>query len=355
MILSDIQFQNTLQANYMKNEDDATMTMEKIAKIAGVSKPTVSRVLNNYPHVAKKTREKVLEAASKYGYSINRQAQRLRAKQSNAIAVMLDFPSFDGDSVSDPFIFDLLSGISHKLTENSQDLLLLSPPLDDKVEFYQHLISSKNADGIIFLGRGLREYLLNDLAKTNVPFVVWGSSLENSPFCTIGSDGFDGGIQAGKYLIDKGRRNILFVGDTRHKEIYARRAGLQQAVNDSELEIKVMNLTTSSFSADLNYNLAINLAKSGTKLPDALFTYSDSTAIAFISAFSQIGLKAPEDYNIVGYNNINLSKNFQPSLTSINQNSKEAGKLLVENLEKIINKEKPSSVLLKAKLIDRGS
>lgn len=331
------------------------VTMDEIARLAGVSKPTVSRVLNDNPNVASATRSKVLAVAAEHGYSINKHAQRLRAKQSNSIAVMLDFPSYGGTGVSDPFIFDLLSGVSEALTSRGQDLLLVSPPEEDSIEFYQSLTASKGADGIIFLGRGLRESLLKKLSKTKIPFVVWGSAMSESPFCCVGSDGFEGGKKAGEYLIAKGRRHILFVGDTRHKEIYARRAGLQQAVKESGLDVSIKDLAASNFSEERTFEAALSLIQSEESPPDALFAYSDTAAMAFISAFRMSGLNAPDDFNVVGYNNIRLAEYFYPPISTIEQDTHVAGRLLVEKLDQIMSGEKPVSENLEATFVDRNS
>ncbi|MFT7561874.1 MAG: DNA-binding LacI/PurR family transcriptional regulator [Flavobacteriales bacterium] len=330
------------------------VTMDDIARLAGVSKPTVSRVLSNHPNVSAKTRKKVLSVTSAKGYSINRHAQRLRAKQSNAIAVILDFPSYGGAGVSDPFILDLLSGVNHALIKSGKDLLLTSPPENDSLAYYQTLSSSKGADGLIFLGRGLREELLNELSHTDIPFVVWGSKIDESPFCCIGSDGFVGGVKAGEYLINKGRRNILFVGDTRHKEIYARRAGLQHAVNESPYDIVVRDLAASNFDDERTFQAALTLTQSDN-CPDALFAFSDTAAMAFMSAFRISGRSAPQDFNVVGYNNIRLAQYFYPPITTIEQDTELAGKFLVQALEQIIDGKRPPPIKLETNLIDRGS
>jgi len=257
--------------------------------------------------------------------------------------------------VSDPFIFDLLSGVSDALNTRGQDLLLVSPPKEDSVEFYQALIASNGADGIIFLGRGLREELLKELAETHIPFVVWGSAMGESPYCCVGSDGFEGGRLAGEYLISKGRSRILFVGDTRHKEIYARRAGLQQAVKDSGLDISVHDLAASNFSDERTFEAALTLIQSKGLPPDALFAYSDTVAMAFISAFRMSGLNVPEDFNVVGYNNIRLSEYYCPPLSTIEQDTHIAGRLLVEKLDEAMLGGKPASFNLETKFIDRDS
>ena len=100
------------------------ITMDDIAALAKVSKPTVSRALGNSPLVNVKTREHVLAVARQHGYAVNRNAQKLRHNRSNTIAVSIDFQSHQQNHVSDPFIFELLAGVSEALGELNQDLVL---------------------------------------------------------------------------------------------------------------------------------------------------------------------------------------------------------------------------------------
>ena len=88
------------------------ITMDDVARLANVSKPTVSRALSGHPNVTEQTRNKVLEVARKHGYAVNRNARKLREKHTNTVAVVLDFSSHRRDRISDPFIYELLAGLS---------------------------------------------------------------------------------------------------------------------------------------------------------------------------------------------------------------------------------------------------
>ena len=114
--------------------------MDDVARAANVSKPTVSRVLSNSPLVTAKTRERVLQAARAQGYAVNRNAQKLRQERCNTVAVVLDFGSHRHGAIGDPFIFELLAGVSEALSVREIDLLLSPARLDCMdafVEFFR--------------------------------------------------------------------------------------------------------------------------------------------------------------------------------------------------------------------------
>ena len=150
------------------------MTMDHIATLTNLSKATVSRALRDSPLVTGETKALVVEAARKCGYTVNKNAKRLRDKRTNTIAIALDFPSYPGQRISDPFIFELLTDIVNALSVREQDVLLCSPGVDSALS-YQNILGAKSADGIIFLGQGDKEEILEDLAKLKAPFVVWGA------------------------------------------------------------------------------------------------------------------------------------------------------------------------------------
>src|SRR5688500_701691 len=138
-------------------------TMHDIARLANVSMPTVSRVLNGSPLVSVETRDRVLEVARAQGYAVNRNAQKLRHTRTNTIAVMLDFGSHHHGAIGDPFIFELLAGVSEALSIRNQDLLLSPPGLDDARAF-RDFFQARGADGFIVLGQGKRDAMLRALA-----------------------------------------------------------------------------------------------------------------------------------------------------------------------------------------------
>lgn len=332
-----------------------SVTMEDIARMAHVSKPTVSRALRNSPLVTPETRKLVMDLAQKHGYVVNRNAQKLRQSRSDTIAVVLDFKSHRENRISDPFIFNLLAGVSEALGQREQDLLLCAPG-HAEIESLSAIIASRGADGIIFLGEGERRPDFVDLAALGVPFVVWGSVEQDQSYCAVGSDNFHGGFLAGQHLLDRGRSRFLFVGDSCFHEISQRRQGLVAALAKSDKPTHLSDLIMDGFSYASTLEAARAMIESDkATVPDAVFAASDTAAMALISALGDAGLSVPGDVSVVGYNNIPGAEYFSPPLTTIGQDVHMAGALLVEKLMLHIEGRAPASTMLDTRLIVRES
>lgn len=326
------------------------VNMGDIARLANVSKPTVSRVLNGSPLVNAETRERVLEVARQQGYAVNRNAQKLRQLRTDTIAVMLDFGSHrGGGSIADPFIFELLAGVSEALSIRNQDVLLSPSGINDARSCVD-LLRSRAADGFIFLGQGNREGLLSDLARTDAPFVVWGAVDPSNAYCAVGSDNRLGGRLAGELFAKRGATRWLFVGDTSHFEIRLRHEGLCEVASASGAEVEKLTIEHMAYASTYNAAKAW-LTTHGA--PDAVFCFSDTAAMAVISAFREAGRIAPRDYSLVGYNNIPPAAHFTPAITTIEQETHIAGSILVEKLMQQIDGGRAKSTMLPTRLILR--
>ncbi len=333
--------------------EKTTITMADIARLANVSKPTVSRALSNNPLVNRETRERVLSIAREHGYSVNRNAQKLRNKRTNTIAVSLDFLSHRQNHISDPFIFDLLAGVSEALGDRNQDLLLFAPGHND-LDAFQEILSSKGADGFIVLGQGHREQMLDDFARSGAPLVVWGAAGEDTPYCVVGSDNLRGGRLAGEYFIERGRRRFLFVGDRTHAELRQRYEGLASVARERD-DVSLDDVAISNFSWENAFDAANRYIDEAAAVPDAIFAYSDTAAMAFISAFDKRGYRVPEDVTVVGYNDIPSAAYFNPPITTVRQDTYEAGKLLVDKLMLMLDGETPETETLPTELVRRAT
>lgn len=328
-----------------------TMSMADIARLAKVSKPTVSRVLNGSPLVNPDTRDRVLSVAREHGYAVNRNAQKLRQARTDTVAVILDFGSHREGRIADPFIFELLAGVSEALAVRNQDLLLSPANLSD-ARSYVDLISARAADGFIFLGQGNREPLLRALARTRVPLVVWGAVDPDSPYCAVGSDNLLGGRLAGMHFLKRGARRWLFVGDTNHSEIRLRYDGLCEAAQEKAADMTIVQLPVEHMAYAAAFR-AVSTWLEGNPAPDAVFAFSDTAAMAVIAAFRQVGLSSPEDYALCGYNNIPPTADYTPAITTIEQETHLAGAILVERLMQQIDGVRARSVILPTRLIER--
>ncbi|MEG3123896.1 LacI family DNA-binding transcriptional regulator [Sphingomonas sp. GB1N7] len=327
------------------------LTMHDIARLANVSTPTVSRVLNGSLLVAAETRDRVLEVASAHGYAVNRNAQKLRNRRTNTIAVMLDFGSHRHGAIGDPFIFELLAGVSEALSIRNQDLLLSPPGLETAHDF-RNFFRARAADGFIVLGQGTRDAMLRKLARENLPLVLWGAVAADAPYCAVGSDNLSGGTLAGRHFLTNKRKRWLFVGDIQHEELRLRYEGLQQAaIGHGDVTIELLPIASMAFTATAEA-VAAYLATSAAH-PDAVFAFSDTAAMAALGSFRVIGLSAPKDFSLVGYNNIPPAAHFHPAITTIDQKTDLAGALLVEKLMQKIDGGRPLSVMLPTGIVLR--
>jgi DNA-binding LacI/PurR family transcriptional regulator len=327
------------------------VNMADIARLAKVSKPTVSRVLNGSPLVNSETRDRVLAVARAHGYAVNRNAQKLRQLRTDTVAVILDFGSHREGRIADPFIFELLAGVSEALAVRNQDLLLSPANLSD-ARSYADLISARAADGFIFLGQGNREPLLRALARTKIPLVVWGAVDPDSPYCAVGSDNLLGGRLAGMHFLKRGARRWLFVGDTAHSEIRLRYDGLCEAAQEHGADVTIDQLPVEHMAYATAFR-AVSAWLDANPAPDAVFAFSDTAAMAVIAAFRQVGLSSPEHYSLCGYNNIPPTADYTPAITTIEQETHLAGAILVERLMQQIEGIRARSVILPTRLIER--
>ncbi|CAN5160702.1 substrate-binding domain-containing protein [soil metagenome] len=329
------------------------LTMGDIARLAQVSKPTVSRVLNGSPLVTADTRDRVLKIAQDNGYAVNRNAQKLRQSRANTITVVLDFGSHRAGAIGDPFIFELLAGVSEALSVRNQDVLL-SPPGLTNLRGFQDLYRARATDGFIILGQGTRQPLMTAMARAELPFVVWGAVDPGGQYCAVGSDNLTGGRLAGERFVARGAKRWLFVGNIDHAEIALRFQGLRQAAEASGEDIVIDHLPIDSMAYSLTLQRAADYIRDHPR-PDAVFAFSDTAAMAIIGAFRAAGHVTPADYALVGYNNIPPAAHFTPAITTIAQETGIAGAILVEKLMQLIDGARPKSAMLPTQLIARDT
>ncbi len=330
----------------------ALITMDDIARLAKVSKPTVSRALSDSPLVKSKTKEHVLAIARQHGYAVNRNAQKLRHKRTNTIAVSIDFLSHRKNHISDPFIFELLAGVAEALGDFNQDLLLCAPH-NNNADFLQDIINSRGADGFIFLGQGHRESMLNQLAASGAPLVVWGAQSPDTHYCVVGSDNFLGGQLAGQHFIRQKKLQTVFLGDPSFGEMNLRYKGLEDALKHTGKAYSLNSITIEEFSYESALAVFEHYMQTTQTPPNAVFAWGDTAAMATIKVLSDLGYKVPEDISVVGYNDIPTASYFSPGITTIRQDTHQAGQLLAQKLMDILEGETPSSTMIDTSFIER--
>lgn len=344
-----------LEASMTKK--NKTHTSFDIAYMAGVSQPTVSRALRNSPHVSEKTRLKVQAIAQQLNYHVDRNAANLRSKTTKTLALLIfEDPTLD-DSQINPFFLAMLGSITRSAALAGYDLLVSFQQLSN--DWHSDYELSHRADGLILLGYGdfiSYQEKLTQLNKANAHFMIWGPTGAQQLGHSLGCDNALGGYLACRHLLDLGHRNIAFIGEaSRHyPEYLLRYEGFQRALRERGVEPDPQLLVFSDNLESSGYDATLKLMSLNTSCT-ALFAGSDLMAIGAVNAIKSRGLSVPKDISVIGFDDIVTASHIDPPLTTIHQDTNLSGKLLVENLIKLINGESIESMLVQPTLIVRQS
>ncbi|WP_102797422.1 LacI family DNA-binding transcriptional regulator [Bowmanella denitrificans] len=327
-----------------------------IAHLAGVSQSTVSRALRNSPLVNQETRDKVKAIARELNYKVDKNASSLRQKSSKTLALLLFEDPTSDDSMINPFFLSMLGSITRASAQEGYDLLVSFQQLSD--DWHADYEDTNKADGIILLGYG--DYMdyqdkLAKLEQQQTHFVLWGAVDKEHPGISIACDNFQGGYKITQHLIQKGRKHFAFVGgaDSHCPEFFERYRGMCHALSQAgakQLPLQMDAITTE----DSGYRAAIQLLDTGHKI-DAIVCASDLIAIGVMRALHDKGLAIPGQVAVVGYDNILAASFTNPPLTTVHQNTKLAGEMLVKALVSLIKGERQEPKLLPAELVIRQS
>lgn len=328
-----------------------------IAYLAGVSQPTVSRALRGSKSVSLATRRRIEEIARELNYSVDKNASSLRSQRSNTIALLFfEDPTPDGANIN-PFFLAMLGSITRASANRGLDLLISFQKMED--DWHVRYQDSHRADGLILLGYGdytLYEKRLSQLVASDTHFVRWGSVREDNIGATVGSDNFGAGFQAGEHLLSLGRRRIAFLGqaDEHYPEFAERYRGLCAALEAAGHPVDPALQADALSSEEDGREAAATLLARGAEF-DAVFAASDLIAIGAMQALAESGKRVPQDIAVMGFDNIPSASLTNPPLTTLVQDLKTGGELLVETLIAQIEDNPVPDATIPAKLVVRRS
>ncbi len=332
---------------------EAGLKMDDVARLAGVSKSTVSRALADSPLVNEETKKKIRALATSHNYIIDQRARNFRLRQTHAITVAIPLMHDADQHISDPFFLDLLGHIADALTEKGYDLLL-SKAVPAEPDWLSKLVATRRTDGLILMGQSTQHDAINRLAMEYRPLVVWGAAMPGQNYTTVGSDNRTGGRQATQHLLESGRRRIAFLGDRALPEIADRYQGYVDALNAAGLAASDDLLVTVHFASDAAYHGMRAFLSRGADI-DAVIAGSDVIAMSAIRALNESGRQVPQDVAVVGYDDIALAAYVEPPLTTVRQDTVKAANLLVDRLLARIHGETAQSTTIAPELIVRRS
>jgi DNA-binding LacI/PurR family transcriptional regulator len=329
-------------------------TIADIARLAGVSKATVSRALNDSPLIGAETKERVRAIAREHRFQMNDSARRLSLRQSRVVA-LVGYPyKFGHDAPPDAFMLELMSGIFTGLNAKGYDLLMVqvAPRSTDWIADY---LESGRVDGFVLMAASCTESHLHALAAAKAPFILWGVGPGRLPYCSVNGDNVAGGRTATEHLLGSGRTRIAFLGGPQKAaEVGDRYAGYEAALREAGREVDPALVVHGDYSPASGAAAVRTLLEQAPDL-DAVFVNSDLMAIAAMEELREQGRRIPEDVAVVGYDDVALAAHSDPPLTTIRQNPSLAGRLLAEHLVEHLRTGVVTNVSIPAQLVVRKS
>ncbi len=329
-----------------------------IAHKAGVSQSTVSRALRDSPLVSADTRNKIKAIAKQFNYKVDKNASNLRSQLSGTIALLLFEEPTENDAHINLFFLSMLSSVTRACAANGYDLLVSFQQLSD--DWHADYEDCHKADGIILLGYGdytdYKEKLLK-LEQQGTHFVRWGDAKEDQPGLSIGCNNFLGGYDVAKHLISLNRSKIAFIGNISKgsPEFKDRYQGCCKALEEHRNKSVNSKIQFDAIATEQSGYIATQqLLASGEEF-NAVFCACDLIAIGAMKALREYSLQVPQDVSIIGFDDIPLANFTRPALTTVQQDTTLAGKLLVESILALIRNEPVKTTMLPSKLIIRDS
>lgn len=328
-------------------------TIADIARLAGVSKSTVSRALNDSPLIGTETKERIREIAREHRFEMNDPARRLSLKQSHVIALVTYAHQVDS-SVPDAFTLEVMSGIAAALHESGYDLLVVQVAPAD-TDWVRRYIDSGRVDGFILMAAHCTQGHIRTLVDARAPFVMFGGPVGAHAFPSVSGDNFAGGRVATEYLLRSGRSRVAFLGGyPKAVEVQERYRGYEAALQEAGETVDADLVAYGDFS-EASGAAAMGTLLEGAPDLDAVFVNSDLMAFAAMDAIRAHGRRVPDDVAVVGYDDVAIARYSDPPLTTIRQNGPLAGRLLAENLIQRLRTGVVTSVLIPAELVVRKS
>jgi LacI family transcriptional regulator len=318
-----------------------------IADELGLSTATVSNVIHGKTKkISDETVKRVQELLEKRQYIPSMAGILLAQNDSNIIGVVInDHEKYEGHTLEDQFISASVNALAKELEQENKFLML---KITDKWNEIPKFASMWNMEGMVLIGFCEQDYKkLRE--QMHIPFVVYDGYMENSGnLVNIEVNHFDGGVQAGRYLKDKGHSKVLCISDNNICMDRERYLGLKSELPDAELMVIPMEQEkrTQFYREHLEE----------IKRYSAVFAVSDYYAMDFIQFLKSVRVSVPEDISVIGFDNVRECEKFMPPLTTIKQDYEERAVLALQMLQQLkAGKCSEKRVQLSVSLIERGS
>ena len=328
-------------------------TIQDVARHAKVSAATVSRVLSSPERVSESTRDRVTKAVNETGYTINQAARSLRMQRAKTILTAMP-------GIGNPFYATILEAVVNTAAVRGYGVLVTGRLGDDPAQWLSDYFLSNRADGLLLFDGFLDTRKLHAITgHAHMPLVAAYDELPDPRINSVITDNLQAAERAVQHLFDLGHRKIGHIsGPSRNTFPNERLVGFRKAMFEHRLDVREDWIFPGDYTMETGRAAARHLT--GLKdMPTAVFAANDEMAIGLISALRQTGIECPRDISVMGFDDITVSQNYAPPLTTMRQPREQIGRIAAETLINILEgnmaSPDPVRVTLQSELIVRGS
>lgn len=337
----------------MKRGMNRNLTINDVAREAGVSKTTVSRVLNTPEKVAEATRKRVLEVIEERNYRPNSLARALTIRRTGIVGVIVS-------DITNSFYSVMVRNIEEVCRMHQYYIFLCNTNgRPEEEDFYIRSLLEKKVDGMILASTQMDSQSLELLQNTSIPFIFVSRLPKNRECCDyVMVDNILGGHMATQYLLSLGHRRIAYLGGRWETSSNLDRfEGYKKALLEKGLSVKEQYIYCGDFTMEGGYREGIKMLSSETERPTAVFCANDNMAIGLIEACRERKIRIPEDLSVVGFDNIPLSSFRSIQLTTVSQSIAEmgalSGKIIIDKISNFEKRALRHQVVFPPKLVIR--
>lgn len=328
-------------------------TLEEIAKLARVSRSTISRVINNDPNVSETTRQRVLEVIRQVNFQPNRAARSLAGGRSRMLGLVI--PMGVARLFTDPYFPLLIQGVTSACNARDYTVMLWLAEPEYERRMISQIVNNGLIDGIIVSSMLVDDPMVKTLSQSGLPFILIGRHPTDQCVCYVDVDNQSSARDAVAFLHRSGRRRIATITGPQNMMVgIDRLEGYQQALRERGILPDSALIVDGDFTEEGGYEAARRLIP---HKPDAIFAASDQMAVGALRALAQAGLRVPEDVALMGFDDMPFAARTSPPLTTMRQPIHRLGSTAVETLIDLV--ENPGTparrIILPTELVIRAS
>ena len=327
------------------------VSLKDIANRCGVSTATVSKALNAHTDIGEATRQKVIEAATDMGYTVNAAARALKTKRSFNIGIV--FVDLQHSGFMHEYFASMLNYFRIEAEKYGYDICFINNRIGNKNQTYLQQALYRGVDGVALICADFRDSGIQELAYSNMPVVTLDHAFNNRT--AVLSDNINGMQELTRYVYKKGHRKIAYIHGNDTAVTESRMTGFYKACEELGLVIQGEYIRAAEYHEPNSCYEATKELLALEDRPTCILFSDDYAYIGGNRAITEAGLKIPEDISVVGYDGIHMAKVISPRLTTWEQNTKELGRIALDKLiERIENPRTaiPEHIVVEGRLLE---